>query len=280
MPFATAHDGVKLHYEVHDYTDPWNPGPVLILQHGFGRSGKFWFNLMPYLTRFYRVVCPDLRGLGQSPADFDPAQAISVENYLSDIIAVADAVGAKTFHYAGESLGGMLGMVLAATHPDRVRTLTLMSASLTLRPEIQKTFAYGHASWQEALRILGSKGWSDATNAATRFPPGTDTRLTDWYRDEFGKSNVDVLIAMSRLAATLDAEPVLEKITTPTLGLYPSGGAFQKSGQQDVLTGKLKTLKMVHMPSSYHMVWVMAPAACADQMLHFMALHDGIVCHE
>ncbi len=37
MPAVKAQDGVCLHYELHDYTDPWKNAPVLILQHGFGR---------------------------------------------------------------------------------------------------------------------------------------------------------------------------------------------------------------------------------------------------
>ena len=66
MKTVLARDGVELHVAVHDFTDPWREAPILLLQHGFGRSGKFWFNLIPYLARFYRVVCPDLRGVGQS----------------------------------------------------------------------------------------------------------------------------------------------------------------------------------------------------------------------
>src|SRR5208337_2033390 len=93
MPFVTAKDGVKLHYALHDYTDPWHDAPILILQHGYGRSERFWFSLIPYLTRFYRVVCPDLRGLGQSSKDFDLAAGISVENYLSDLLVIADSLG-------------------------------------------------------------------------------------------------------------------------------------------------------------------------------------------
>src|SRR3981081_1248144 len=71
--------GSQLYYEVHDYTDPWRQAPSLILQHGYGRSNKFWFNLIPYLSRHHKVICPDLRGLGQSSIP-DPDK-ISLENY-------------------------------------------------------------------------------------------------------------------------------------------------------------------------------------------------------
>ena len=85
-----------------------------------------------------------------------------------------DMLGGGPVHYCGESLGGILGIVLAARAPEKLRTLTLVAAPVTIPKATQEAFALGHASWQDALRALGSKGWSLGVNAATRFPPGTD----------------------------------------------------------------------------------------------------------
>ena len=78
MPFVKSIDGATLHYTVHDYTDRWRDAGTIILVHGFARSGEFWFNIVPYLARFYRVVCPDLRGLGQSQPLAGLAASISI----------------------------------------------------------------------------------------------------------------------------------------------------------------------------------------------------------
>ena len=279
MPDVTAKDGVRLHYTMHDYTDPWKAAPILILQHGYSRSSRFWWNLIPYLSRFFRVVTPDLRGLGASSKDFDLDTGINVDNYVSDLIAIADSLGADSFHYAGESLGGIIGMVLAARYPERVRTLSLLAAPLSISPWTQQTFALNHSTWQDALRTLGSRAWSAAVNTATRFPPGTDPKMLDWYADETGKSDVNVLIAMSRVAAKADATPVLTDIKAPVLGLYPQGGRIT-SDHEKILLEKVSNIRIVHIPTPYHMVWVMAPAQCADHILHFMAVHDGTVCRE
>lgn len=279
MPETQAGDGIALHYDLHDYTDPWKKAPVLILQHGFGRSARFWYNIIPYLSRFYRVVCPDLRGLGQSSRGFDLATGITVDNYVSDLLHIADAVGADNFHYAGESLGGILGIALSARHPDRVRTLSLLAAPLSISPWTQKTFAFDYPTWQDALRSMGSKAWASAVNTATRFPPDTDPGLLDWYSAEMGKSDVEVMIAMSRLAATVDVTPVLTQVRAPVLGLYPQGGRVT-SEQEAALKAGLADFRLVHLPIAYHMIWTLAPATCADHILHFMALHDGVVCRE
>ena len=133
MPIVKRSSHPDIHYTVDDFTDPWKNAPYLILQHGFGRSGKFWHSWVPYLARWFKVVRPDVRGLGQSPADFDLQRDFTVDNCVGDLAAIIDHLGAESVHYCGESMGGILGMVLAATHPKRVRTLTLVSSPVNLK---------------------------------------------------------------------------------------------------------------------------------------------------
>src|SRR3978361_1004335 len=122
MPIIKAGDGTPLHYAVHDYTDRWRKAETIILVHGFAPSGPFRFNMSLYLARFYRVICPDLRGLGQSTPLNDPARSLSLAAYIGDIEAVADHAGAATFHLAGEAIGGALTLIFAAQRPQRPRT--------------------------------------------------------------------------------------------------------------------------------------------------------------
>jgi 3-oxoadipate enol-lactonase len=280
MPTATAKDGVQLHYALHDYTDEWKKAPVLVLQHGFGRSSRFWYSMIPHLARFYKVVCPDLRGLGQSTQGFRLEDGLSVEKYISDLVSIIDATGEEKVHYAGESLGGILGMALAALHPDRVRTLSLLAAPLIISKELQMKHAAGRPSWEQALRELGSAGWSRAMNSATRFPPDTDPGLLEFFATETGKNNVEVLIAMSQLAAEVDATPFLDRINAPTLGIYPSAGPATSNDQMEKLKAGIKNLRIVSIPSKYHMVYVLKSTICAKHILYFMGNHDGIPCHE
>ena len=130
MPTVKAGDGTTLHYAVHDYTDRWRKAETIILIHGFARSGEFWFNMVPYLARFYRVICPDLRGLGQSTPLHDPARALSLSAYIGDIEAVADHAGAATFHLVGEAIGGAITLIFAAERPQRLRTLSVLAPAV------------------------------------------------------------------------------------------------------------------------------------------------------
>jgi 3-oxoadipate enol-lactonase len=280
MPVLKRAGQPALHYAIDDFTDPWRNAPYLILQHGYGRSGKFWYAWVPYLSRFFRVVRPDLRGLGQSEIPTDLEAGLNVGAYVSDLVALIDALGGGPVHYCGESLGGILGMVLAAEHPQKLRTLSLVAAPVIINEDTQKAFAFSHPTWQEALRKMGSRAWADAANGATRFPAGTDPGLLAWYADEMGTSSVEVLIRMSRIASKVDARPYLARIKTPTLGLYPEHAPVTIQTQEQALRKDIASLKIVHVPSSHHTIQNILPATLARQVLYFAAQHDGTSCAE
>ncbi len=270
----------SLHYVIDDYTDPWRHAPAIVLQHGFGRSHRFWYSWVPYLSRYYRVVRPDLRGLGASPVDFDPARGVTIADYIGDLVDLLDHLRLDNVHYCGESFGGILGMVLAAEHPQRVRTLNLVSAPVSLHEKHQQTFALGHASREDALRTLGARAWAAATNGKTRFPPEADPRMLDWYADEMGKNDVEVMCMLYRLLRNASAESVLPRIKSPVLGLYPDSGPITSDEQVAVLQRGIPHMKLVRLPTRFHSVLTLLPATCAQQVLHFCAQHDGIACRE
>ena len=279
MPLLQRPGKPSIHYVVDDHTDPWRDAPFLLLQHGYGRSTEFWRGWVPYLSRFYRVIRADLRGFGRSPLDFDPHREFSVENFLEDITAVIDRVGGGRVHYCGESLGGIFGLVLAATVPERLRTLSVVAAPVTVPKHTQDTFAFGHPSWQDALRAMGSRDWAAAANASSRFPPDTDPGLLDWYAAEMGRTEVEALIALSRIAATVDISAQLPEVCVPTLGLYPTAGTITGFEERQVREG-VPGIRVINLPTRFHAIQVLMPAACAKAVLHFCGEHDGVANHE
>lgn len=280
MPFMERAGKPAIHYTVDDHTDPWGEKkPFLILQHGYSRSGVFFGQWVPYLSRFYRVVRPDLRGLGRSPLDFDPDEGITAENFIADISALIDHLGGGPVHYVGESLGGILGIVMGATIPEKFRSITLLASPLTIPKATQEAFACGFSSWQEALRQLGSQGWSEKVNSATRFPPDADPALVRWYAEECGKSNVDVLVALSRVASKVDVSRYMPDVKVPMLGLYPQAGIVTGHEEKLIRAG-IPGIRVINLPTPYHAIQVLMPAACAKAVLHFCGEIDGVANHE
>jgi 3-oxoadipate enol-lactonase len=280
MPIVKRAGQPDIHYALDDFTDPWKNAPYLVLQHGFGRSGKFWYSWVPYLARWFKVVRPDVRGLGQSSVNFDLEREFTVDNCINDLVAIIDHLGAESVHYCGESMGGILGMVLSATHPRRVRTLTLVSSPVNLNETTKTTYALGHKSESEAQKEMGMKAWVAATNRTTRFPANADPALLEWYEQEFSRNNPDVQAAMSRVMHAASALPYLPKIEAPVLGLYPSAGPITSKEQMAMLKQNIRNFTLIQLPSNFHKIQLMFPRTCATHLLKFAAEHDGKVCDE
>ena len=269
MPFIRRAGKPTLHYTVDDFTDPWQSAPVVVLQHGYARSSKFWHAWVPQLARKFRVVRMDLRGHGESPADFDPHTQSTLEGYVEDLLALLDTLKVRDVHYCGESFGGILGMVLAAEYPERVRTLTLVAAPVFQNEKA--AYSAGFPTREEALRTLGAHRWAQAIYGAPGFfPPDTDPKLRDWYVGEIGKSDVEVLCGLYGLLRHANAKSYLARIKVPVLGLYPTAGALTSSEQEALLETEIRDFRLIHLPTSSHAVLTLEPEACARHLVDFI----------
>jgi pimeloyl-ACP methyl ester carboxylesterase len=279
MPLLTRPGRPALHHVVDDHTDPWRwDVPWVVLQHGYARSHRFFQAWVPHLSRHYRVIRPDLRGFGDSPRLADPAREMTVEGLLEDVEAITTLVGdtGAPVHYVGESLSGMMGLLFAARHgPGRLRSLTLLSSPLSFPEPTQRAFACGFASWTEALRVLGSRGWAERVGAATRFPPDADPALVAWYAEESGKADVEAMIAVAEFCRTLDVAPVLPQVRVPVLGLYPDQGLVTGPHEARLRQG-IPQIRIRHLPTRHHAIQVLMPDACARAVLEFCREVDGI----
>ncbi|WP_454691904.1 alpha/beta fold hydrolase [Achromobacter aloeverae] len=274
MPILQRDNGPSLHYTVTDFTDPWTNAPYLFLQHGYGRRGQFWYQWVPLLSRHFKVVCPDMRGMGLSSADFDLKTGYTLETLSDDVIAIADDLGADTFHYCGESIGGLTGLAVAGRYPDRVRTLINVSGPVFISDGARKGYALGEASWAEAIRVLGPRAWLDRTNASTRFPPDFSPGFLRWYTDTCEKSGTEVLACLAQFALDADARPYLPKITAPVLCLYPQKGAIANDEQQNALKTLVKDLDLRQVGTTFHMIQHIVPEECVELVLAHIAKHS------
>lgn len=119
---ATSKDGTKIAY------DMTGTGPFLVMLHGGGQAARSWAD-RDYVTKLkdkFTLVTPDQRGTGGSdkPATLE---AYALDALLDDVLAVADAAGAKRFHLWGFGHGATLARYLAA-RSDRVISAVLVAS--------------------------------------------------------------------------------------------------------------------------------------------------------
>lgn len=126
MPHLTT-NGVSFHYE-----DTRGAGPAIVFSHGLLMSGRMFSAQMQALSDRYRCVAYDHRGQGESS---DPGGRVhDMETCYRDAVAVIEALDARPCHFVGLSMGGFVGMRLAARRPDLLYSLTLMETSAEPEP--------------------------------------------------------------------------------------------------------------------------------------------------
>ncbi len=122
-------------------------GPPVLLLHGYPETHAMWHKVAPQLARDYTVVCPDLRGYGDSskPKGLPDHANYSKRAMALDMVEVMESLGYLAFHVVGHDRGGRVGHRLARDHGRRVRTLTVLDISPTLKMYQSTNMAFARA---------------------------------------------------------------------------------------------------------------------------------------
>ena len=166
MPHLTT-NGVSFHYE-----DTRGAGPAIVFSHGLLMSGRMFSAQMQALSDRYRCVAYDHRGQGESS---DPGGRVhDMETCYRDAVAVIEALDARPCHFVGLSMGGFVGMRLAARRPDLLYSLTLMETSAEPEPG-QTDPGYKSNDSQQLDNLMESTGGNEQPPPATQDNGGQET---------------------------------------------------------------------------------------------------------
>lgn len=127
-------------------------GPPVLMLHGYPQTHAMWHKLAPKLAKHYTVVCPDLRGYGDSskPKGLPDHSNYSKRVMAQDMVEVMDKLGHASFHLVGHDRGGRVGHRLARDHgPEVVRTFTVLDICPTLKmyESTNMEFARAYYHW-------------------------------------------------------------------------------------------------------------------------------------
>ncbi len=118
--------------------------PVLVMWHGLARTGRDFDILAAHFSRTYRVICPDTLGRGLSGWSSSPERDYTLAAYVTHASAILDALGVGNLDWIGTSMGGALGMLLAAGPlKGRMERLVVNDIGPTLNPAaVERIRAY------------------------------------------------------------------------------------------------------------------------------------------
>jgi haloacetate dehalogenase len=215
-------------------------GPPLLLLHGYPQTHAMWHKVAPHLAREFTVVCPDLRGYGDSskPKGLPDHSNYSKRAMALDMVEVMESLGFVAFHLVGHDRGGRVAHRLARDHGKRVRTLTVLDISPTLKmyesTNMQLAKAYYHWFFliQEAPlpeRMISSVGINYILGRLGRGKSGIkvfDRRALAEYERCFEPHST---CEDYRASATIDLvhdRKNKQKITMPVLALWGRQGVI------------------------------------------------------
>lgn len=195
-------------------------GPALVLTNSLGATTAMWERQVAALGAHFRLIRINTRGHGGSPA---PAGPYSIADLGRDVLAVLDKLAVPRASYCGLSLGGMVGMWLAAHAPERIDRLALCCTSAHLPPA---------RDWLDRAATVRARGVESIVDTVLRrwFTPAFHAARPAEiaaFRQMFVGTSAEGYAGCCAAIAELDLRPVLPRIGAPTLVI---------AGEQDPAT--------------------------------------------
>jgi pimeloyl-ACP methyl ester carboxylesterase len=199
MPFVSATDGTRLHYET------VGNGPALVLQTGGAGDGSMWRDggYVEPLSTSYQCILFDHRGHGQSDQP-RRREAHSTPRYVDDIVELLDHLGVQRAGFWGYSQGAIIGLALAALHPERLTGLLTTGAMETPDRALN---AAENIEGAEALRTLG---WQP-----TIYRSEPEERIPTWFHRHFDSTNPEMVALWLDCEAEWDTWSHLSSVIVP-----------------------------------------------------------------
>jgi 3-oxoadipate enol-lactonase len=261
MPQISLAEGVVIHCVVDDFLWPWDTTTPVLMMHGFARNASFWNRWVPAVAETHRVYRPDLLGCGLS----DPPPAgyrYTPETIGAQIMAVLDALSLSRVHWVGESSGGIIGLLLAASHPERVASLVLCNTPTRIPDRIKHIYALDRATASDAMRAYGVGEWCRRTLSYRLDTARAEQDLCDWVVREMDRTPPEIAAAMHDCFEEVDTVPLLPRIAAPVLLLSgdssPIASAQQQTFVETLPNGRIETVADVG-----HGVNLLQPQRCA-----------------
>lgn len=265
-------------------------GAPLLLLHGYPQTHVIWHGIAPCLAHNFHVICPDLRGYGDStkPESTPDHAPYSKRAMAQDMIEVMDSLGYQTFFVAGHDRGARVTHRMALDHPDAIRKACVMDIAPTyhMYTTTNQQFATGYYHWFFLIqpdglpeRMIGADPAYYLTEKLTRWSaPGAvfaQPAVAEYIRCFSQPDAIHASCEDYRAAATIDLqhdkEDINRKITCPLLVLWGAKGFVNRT--YDVLSVWRDYAQQVegHALDCGHFLPEEVPEAVADELLRFFS---------
>lgn len=270
---------VKMHY-LEEGT-----GEALVLLHGWPHTSHAWRHVIPLLSPHFRVIAPDLRGLGDTSR---PAEGYDNASVAGDVLELMDALGVERFDLVGHDWGGPVAFAATLLARSRVRKLILVDSVLA-------------GDGRQAGSGQGGARWHHSFHRTPHLPEaltqGREAIYLSWFYDEYAEragavgpadlgeyvrcySQPGAMKAGFEYYRTLEASAAfvqrhIEQSGKPTLPVLSVAGGSGRGRSHEAAEsiGRLVTrLESIVIEGCGHLVPEEAPQELSKAILSFLAL--------
>jgi 3-oxoadipate enol-lactonase len=226
--------------------------PVLVLGNSLGTSVAVWDYQMPAFRQRFRVLRFELPGHGGSAGQ---PGAYTIEGLGLGVLALLDSLGIERAGYCGISLGGMIGIWLAAHAPDRIAALGLVCTSAYLPPPS------GWLARADQVRAAGMTSISAPVISRWFTPQYADRApaVIETFRADFERIDPDGYAGCCAAIATMDQRASLSAIAAPTLVLAGADDPATPPEHGAVIVEGIPRARLEVIPDAAHLAAVSAP---------------------
>jgi 3-oxoadipate enol-lactonase len=236
--------------------------PVLLLGPSLGTTRAMWAPEHPVLSQRFLVLRYDLLGHGDSPV---PPGPYTVDQLADEVLALLDSLRITRCHYGGVSLGGMIGMTLAARHPDRIDRLALLCTSAHLPP------AQGWLDRAHQVRAHGTASIADFAVDRWFTPAFTDH---DPYVAMLAATPDEGYAACCAAIAAMDLRPLLKRIESPTLVISGHDDPATPPEHGRLIADSIPDARFVELADASHLASVEQPTEVTMLLLDHLGAND------
>lgn len=253
--------GISLHYRLQGR----GPGQLVCI-HGVGSYLEAWDEVVARLSDAFRVLTFDLRGHGTSSHIHGRYE---IDDFVGDVLALADHAGFGTFDLAGFSLGGLIAQRIALSHPARLRRLALLSTVSGRTQEENERVRMRLAALQGGER--GSHYDASLSRWLTEEFQARNPERISYLRERNAQNDPACYASAYRVLAETDFGGFIDQIRVPTLIATGEDDQGSNPRMARFMHERIVGSKLEILPGLRHSILTEAPDRVAAMLGEFFA---------
>jgi pimeloyl-ACP methyl ester carboxylesterase len=243
--------------------------PTVLLSHGLLYSRRMWDAQIAAMRGRFRCVAYDHRGQGES----EPLRSgLDMDTLSEDAVALIGALGIAPVHFVGMSMGGFVGVRIAARRPELVRSLTLIDTAAgpeprasVVRYRMMKWVARWIGVWPVIDRVMAIMHGKSA-----RSDPARTGELRRWREHLLALDRIVTPEVLEGILRRQGVFPLLPRIRCPTLVMVGEEDTATVPARSVEIASAIPGARLVRIPRAGHMSPIDAPEAVSSELGRFL----------